>query len=357
MAMSRPQEGIYRTGGAGTAGVQFGWTGCPVVLAAMRIIPLLVLILMVLDPDQVLARRKKGGKDGKDEKDKNKGPCGKAYLRELNGKCYYISTKKINWFGAQNNCLRKELNLADLSTPDDFKAVVQYLRGFLGVDDYWFGGNDLQIEGRFTYISSGRLVRYYGDLGLVEPTYRSNLDDCLQVRIRDNRTVVLDDNCGEKKYFVCEKSDQKCVYPSADAEEGDGQHHSHEHLHHFHHDAGKGEKQKEHGTQHENVESDSRPLDNSNSTEIGESQENEPGAATEVPGEGEATEPDGEAAGSAATNSTATDDAGSTTSSGATGATGAAGAAGAAPDVTGPAAQAPPVTAASAPTEPTSPPP
>ncbi|KAH8324739.1 hypothetical protein KR074_012108 [Drosophila pseudoananassae] len=300
----------------------------------MRILPILVLILIVLDPDQVLAKRKKGKQ--KEGKDKNTGPCGKSYLRELHGKCYYMSNKKINWFGAQNNCLRKDLNLADLSTPEDFKAVVEYLRGFLGADDYWFGGNDLQIEGRFTYISTGRVVRYYGDLGLVEPTFRSNLDDCLQLRIRDNRTVVLDDNCGEKKYFVCQKSEQKCVYPTADAEEGDGQHHSHEHLHHFHHDAGKGEANKDQGTHPENVESDSRPLDNSNSTEIGESPEDEPGAATKIPSEGETTSPEGEGAGgstgasgtdSTATTATAAGE-GSTAAAGATAATQAPGAAG-----------------------------
>ncbi|XP_052842727.1 uncharacterized protein LOC128256421 [Drosophila gunungcola] len=247
----------------------------------MRILPIVILTLMAVHSGC-------GRKQSKKAKDK--GPCGKPFLREVNGKCYYVSFKKINWFGAQNNCLRKGLNLADVSNPEDFNALVHHMEGLVGLDDYWFGGNDLQTEGRFTYISSGRLVRYMGETGMVEPTHRSNMDDCLEIRIRPNRTVVLDVNCQEKKYFVCEQNQPKCAYPTADSSGGDGEHHSHEHLHHFHHDAAKKEKHAA-GIQQQSVESDSRPADNSNSTEIGSSKEEEeegttPGGEGQQPKEG-----------------------------------------------------------------------
>ncbi|XP_017012572.2 uncharacterized protein lectin-46Ca [Drosophila takahashii] len=245
----------------------------------MRILPIVLLTLMAVHSGC-------GRKQSKKAKDK--GPCGgKSFLKELNGKCYYVAIKKLNWFGAQNNCLRKGLNLADVSTAEEFKALTHHMAVQVGMDDYWFGGNDLQTEGRFQYISSGKLVRYMGDYGMVEATHRSNMDDCLEIRIRPNRTVVLDVNCQEKKYFVCEQSQQKCAIPTADSDAA-GQHHSHEHLHHFHHDAGKKDKHEGAGKKEQSVESDSRPADNSNSTEIGVSKEAE-AEGTTAGGEGETT--------------------------------------------------------------------
>ncbi|XP_016968113.1 uncharacterized protein LOC108036458 [Drosophila biarmipes] len=262
----------------------------------MRILPIVLLTLIAVHS---------GGGKKQAKKAKDKGPCGKPFLKELNGKCYYVAHKKLNWFGAQNNCLRKGLNLADVSSQEDFNAVVHYVTVQVGMDDYWFGGNDLQSEGRFQYISSGKLVRYMGEHGMVEATHRSNMDDCLEIRIRPNRTVVLDVNCQEKKFFVCEQNQGKCAVPTADSSDANGQHHSHEHLHHFHHDAGKKEKQEAGGKKAHSVESDSRPADNSNSTEIGVSKEKEAEGTTagsegqttpeaSTAGEGETTPAEGE---------------------------------------------------------------
>jgi len=39
----------------------------------------------------------------------------------------WIISRQLNWFGAQNNCLRKGLNLADVATREDFEAVVHYV--------------------------------------------------------------------------------------------------------------------------------------------------------------------------------------------------------------------------------------
>ncbi|KAH8234190.1 hypothetical protein KR038_003217 [Drosophila bunnanda] len=287
----------------------------------MRILSILIFTWVVAHLDQVSGKKalRKGSKKG--------GPCGKPFLKQVNGRCYYMGTKKINWFGAQNNCLRKELNLADVGTPGDFKAITDFLKSEFGNEDYWIGGNDLDDEGHFNYISSGRLIHYMGDSGMVEPTLRSNMDDCLELRIRTNTTVMMDVNCHDKKYFICENSQPKCAQPTADDLE-ENQRHSHEHLHHFHHDAGKKEKP-EAAKREEEVESDSRPLDNSNSTEIGTSAEMEtttgdPGE--EVTGAGaaageESTSAANTAAQNATEEATTAGDPGATTAAGDPGAT------------------------------------
>ncbi|KAL7736767.1 hypothetical protein ACLKA6_015617 [Drosophila palustris] len=233
----------------------------------MRALQIVILTLIVAYPDDVLSERR-GRRTNGDRKVDN-GPCGKRFLRQINGKCYYMANKKMNWFGAQNNCLRKGLNLADLSTPDEFNAIIKFLRTKGNMEDFWFGGNDLQAESRFTYISNGRPVRYLGGIDKIEKTLRSNLDDCLEIRLREDSSTVTDDNCQEQQYFICQQNELKCAQPVID--ETTGVHHSHEHLHHFHHDAAKAEIPEE-GSQ-ESLESDSRPADNSNSTEIGESPE------------------------------------------------------------------------------------
>ncbi|XP_017864527.1 PREDICTED: uncharacterized protein LOC108614816 [Drosophila arizonae] len=158
--------------------------------------------------------------------------CPRRYLRRINGKCYYFSVKKLNWFGALNNCLRKGLTLADLSNPRDFNGAVEFLSSKGNTEDFWFGANDLQTEGRFQYISNGRLVRYFSNYSLVGESEHSKCDDCLEVRIRNNMTVVAADNCLEREYFIC--SERYCDF----AESTKKRHHSHEHLHHFHHDIG-----------------------------------------------------------------------------------------------------------------------
>ncbi|KQS70331.1 uncharacterized protein LOC6542995 [Drosophila erecta] len=160
-------------------------------------------------------------------------PCPRRYLRRINGKCYYFSVKKMNWFGALNNCLRKGLTLADLSNQRDFDGAIGFLSGLGNTEDFWFGGNDLYHEGRFQYISNGRLVRYYSNYSNVLPLEHSECDDCLEVRIRSEINMVSADNCHERQYFIC--SERYCQ------DSGDGKkpkHHSHEHLHHFHHDIG-----------------------------------------------------------------------------------------------------------------------
>lgn len=52
----------------------------------MRILPIVILTLMTVHSGC-------GKKQSKKEKDK--GPCGKPYLRELNGKCFYVGIKKV----------------------------------------------------------------------------------------------------------------------------------------------------------------------------------------------------------------------------------------------------------------------
>lgn len=54
----------------------------------MRILPIVILTLMTVHSGC-------GKKQSKKEKDK--GPCGKPYLRELNGKCFYVGIKKVTW--------------------------------------------------------------------------------------------------------------------------------------------------------------------------------------------------------------------------------------------------------------------
>ncbi|XP_068146056.1 uncharacterized protein lectin-46Cb [Drosophila tropicalis] len=168
--------------------------------------------------------------------------CSRRYLRRINGKCYYFSVKKLNWYGALNNCLRKGLTLADLSNPADFYGAVGFLSSKGNTEDFWFGANDLQNEGRYQYASSGRLVKFFSNYSIVEPAEHSDCSDCLEVRIRSNLTVVADDSCLERQYFICSEH-----YCNTDGALGKPRHHSHEHLHHFHHDIGDEDEEGEGG--------------------------------------------------------------------------------------------------------------
>ncbi|XP_016968110.2 uncharacterized protein LOC108036457 [Drosophila biarmipes] len=215
-------------------------------------------------------------------------PCPRRYLRRINGKCYYFSVKKMNWFGALNNCLRKGLTLADLSNQRDFDGAVGFLSGLGNTEDFWFGGNDLYHEGRFQYISNGRLVRYYSNFSNVLPMEHSECDDCLEVRIRSQITMVSADNCQERQYFIC--SERYCQ----DADGGKKpKHHSHEHLHHFHHDIGEsadGEVEEENHERQPPIESGSTEREEPDSEAAAGAVDVPDVLETETPGhEGETT--------------------------------------------------------------------
>lgn len=53
----------------------------------MRILSILILALVVAHPDQV---------SGKKKAPKKGGPCGKTFIKQLNGKCYYMGLKKVS---------------------------------------------------------------------------------------------------------------------------------------------------------------------------------------------------------------------------------------------------------------------
>lgn len=69
------------------------WKTAP---AAMRLLQIVILTLIVVYPDDVLSG--KGSKPkpkSKANKKSELGPCGKRYLRQINGKCYYFAGKKV----------------------------------------------------------------------------------------------------------------------------------------------------------------------------------------------------------------------------------------------------------------------
>lgn len=58
----------------------------------MRLLQIVILTLIIVYPDDVLSSR---GARQKPNKKPDNGPCGKRYLRQINGKCYYFAGKKV----------------------------------------------------------------------------------------------------------------------------------------------------------------------------------------------------------------------------------------------------------------------
>jgi len=76
----------------------------------------------------------------------------------LNGQCYYFSDTSKSWYGALSYCMDQNAHLASLITPDDNKAVKNYLLqnfpNVTGVDGWWIGGTDATIEGDWVWTSN-----------------------------------------------------------------------------------------------------------------------------------------------------------------------------------------------------------
>ena len=66
---------------------------------------------------------------------------------------------------------------------------------------YWIGGHDIEVEGQFRWIYSGKEL-VYTNWGNNEPGNASETENCISTHYSNHKW--LDDDCAASHYYLCE---------------------------------------------------------------------------------------------------------------------------------------------------------
>ena len=113
--------------------------------------------------------------------------------------CYYISTTKLSWNDAAEDCVRHGSYLAEIQSEEEN----DYLESLLMADAYhWIGGNDIVTESEWVWKKSGERFTYTN--WLTHQPDGERMQNCLMLekgKWRDNK-------CSVKDVYICEMKSQ-----------------------------------------------------------------------------------------------------------------------------------------------------
>ncbi len=119
------------------------------------------------------------------------------------GYCYkYVSTL-LNWFDAERNCNILGGHLTSITSSSQASYIHQYLLS-LGATDVWIGGNDISMEGNFTWIDGSHWV--YGNWWSGEPGYYDT-EHCISTVQSWGTFAWSDSPCSSTKASLCKYVD------------------------------------------------------------------------------------------------------------------------------------------------------
>ncbi|XP_037722312.1 C-type lectin 37Da-like [Drosophila subpulchrella] len=73
---------------------------------------------------------------------------------KINEGYYHFGQEKVNWYRGYENCRKLGSDLVAFETPQEFDAVIGYLKGMGDCSDYWTSGNDLAQTGSHNWFTN-----------------------------------------------------------------------------------------------------------------------------------------------------------------------------------------------------------
>ncbi|XP_064594480.1 macrophage mannose receptor 1-like isoform X2 [Liolophura sinensis] len=137
--------------------------------------------------------------------------CG-PFWEELSssGGCYQFHEEQKTYADAQNFCSHYGGNLASITTV----AEQNYIQGRIGGMhslSLWVGGNDLSVEGGWSWQDKSPFTYINWEPG--EPNNDEDSEDCVSIYTR--RGTWSDNNCNLKNGFICKKMSRVTPSPSS----------------------------------------------------------------------------------------------------------------------------------------------
>ncbi|XP_062607489.1 low affinity immunoglobulin epsilon Fc receptor-like [Saccostrea cucullata] len=132
-------------------------------------------------------------------KDRRKGTCKNGWKR-FRGHCYREFVQKLDWFGAQMFCRLQKATLVRI----DNKEENEWLVKTFSKEQLWLDLNDLSVEGRWRFFTTGKPVIYTNWM----PRQPDSVgEDCAHMNYPGYKKGQWNDReCGVKLRFICESS-------------------------------------------------------------------------------------------------------------------------------------------------------
>uniref|UniRef100_A0A1I8PYS7 C-type lectin domain-containing protein n=1 Tax=Stomoxys calcitrans TaxID=35570 RepID=A0A1I8PYS7_STOCA len=121
------------------------------------------------------------------------------------GSLFYIDTEaKYNWYGAWNECVRKNMSLIAIDSYYKHQQIDSLLRKlFPTCPSFWIGGHDNAIDLRYEWASTGEVFTFT-NWGTSQPDRSGNKEHC--ILIWQNTWEWYDLPCEHKLGFICEEN-------------------------------------------------------------------------------------------------------------------------------------------------------
>ncbi|TMW49789.1 hypothetical protein DOY81_005146, partial [Sarcophaga bullata] len=123
----------------------------------------------------------------------------------VDGKTYIMYFNKLNWFAALEYCRRENKILGSILSMEVNQMLVNSLKPY-GLhnnrDAVWVGGYDIDHEGEFVWLSTGRTMENFSNWEETEPNNLKGGEDCMEMKAITGQWN--DHYCTMEKHFVCE---------------------------------------------------------------------------------------------------------------------------------------------------------
>ncbi|XP_002079920.3 C-type lectin 37Db [Drosophila simulans] len=127
-------------------------------------------------------------------------PLGKRYNLEIDGKKYYISLAKTNWFEASNHCRQNGGFLLNLESREELELLSPHLHPAYS---YWLSINDLGERGAYVSEATG-LEAPFLNWSAGEPDNSTGHDRCVELWLSTSSFQMNDLACYSPVAFICQ---------------------------------------------------------------------------------------------------------------------------------------------------------
>ncbi|KAH8263444.1 hypothetical protein KR044_009200, partial [Drosophila immigrans] len=120
---------------------------------------------------------------------------------KIGSKYYYIEqSPSANWLQAVHKCRTLGAHLVTIENLSEFNAIVSKLQPR---KNYWTDISDLATKGEYRSITTGNIAAYFNWHGQ-NPDNLNNVEHCVDLWFHNNKHLMNDCNCDEKKCMICE---------------------------------------------------------------------------------------------------------------------------------------------------------
>nr|XP_023023075.1 macrophage mannose receptor 1-like [Leptinotarsa decemlineata] len=121
----------------------------------------------------------------------------------------FLGTEKVTRDEAEKLCKMQSMELVSIQNPEKNKAIFELLQNNDFNDAVWTSGNK-HSDGSFWTWSNGSNITFFNWYP-GEPNSARGDESCLEVFKKNNDVFWNDQPCGDKRAYICEKTQNECA--------------------------------------------------------------------------------------------------------------------------------------------------